>query len=413
MIDVLVLGGGFAGLWSAAAATRLLRTRADRHPEAAGATVALLTPLPDLTLRPRLYQADPADFRVPLDRVLGPVGVRRIAATATAVDTRRRLVTAVAADGSRTEVGYRRLVLATGSAVVRPELPGAALLHDIDTLAAAVKLEEHLRALPQAPDGPGRWSAVVVGAGFTGLELATELVGRLRAKAAPYGAEDEVRVILVERAAAVGAGLGEAARPVITRALDELGIERRLGVTVTGLDEHAVRLSDGGVLPARTAVWTAGMRASALTERIPAPRDGLGRLVVDARLRVSGVQGVYAAGDTAAATAEDGHPVPQSCQHATPLGKVAGHNAAADLLGLPPVGFAPDPYATCLDLGAAGAVATAGFARTLRHGPDGFAKELKRAINETWISPPVDDPEELLRRADHRVSQRQSAPHPA
>ncbi|MFF4696843.1 NAD(P)/FAD-dependent oxidoreductase [Streptomyces chattanoogensis] len=413
MFDILVLGGGFAGLWSAAAATRLLRTHADLHPEAAGTTVALLTPLPDLTLRPRLYQADPAGFRVPLDRVLGPVGVRRIAATATAVDTGRRRVTAVAADGSRTEVGYRRLVLATGSAVVRPELPGAPLLHDIDTLAAAVKLEDHLRALPQAPDGPGRWSAVVVGAGFTGLELATELVGRLRAKAAPCGAEGEVRVILVERAAAVGEGLGEAARPVITRALDELGVERRLGVTVTGLDEHAVHLSDGSVLPARTAVWTAGMRASALTERIAAPRDGLGRLVVDARLRVSGVEGVYAAGDTAAAMAEDGHPVPQSCQHATPLGKVAGHNAAADLLGLPPVGFAPDPYSTCLDLGAAGAVATAGFGRTLRRGPDGFAKELKRAINETWISPPVDDPEELLRRADHRVSQRQSAPHPA
>ncbi|MEU9114729.1 FAD-dependent oxidoreductase [Streptomyces sp. NPDC048483] len=412
MFDVLVLGGGFAGLWSAAAATRLLRAHEDTHPQAGGTTVALLTPLPDLALRPRLYQADPAGFRVPLDRVLGPVGVRRIAATATAVNTGRRRVTATAADGTRMEVGYRRLVLATGSAVVRPELPGAALLHDIDTLAAAVKLEDHLRALPDGPDGPGRWSAVVVGAGFTGLEIATELVGRLRARAAPYGAGDEVRVILVERAAAVGEGLGEAARPVITRALDELGIERRLGVTVTGLDAHAVRLSDGSVLPARTAVWTAGMRASALTAQIPAPRDGLGRLAVDGRLRVSGVEGVYAAGDTAAARAEGGHAVPQSCQYATPLGKAAGHNAAADLLGLPPVDFTPDPYSTCLDLGAAGAVATAGFDRTLRRGPEGFEKELKRAINETWISPPVDDPEELLRRADHRVSQRRSAPSP-
>ncbi|MFI9051250.1 NAD(P)/FAD-dependent oxidoreductase [Streptomyces sp. NPDC053427] len=413
MFDVLVLGGGFAGLWSAAAATRLLRNHAAGNPGADSGTVALLTPLPDLTLRPRLYQADPAAFRVPLDRVLGPVGVHLIAATATAVDTERRRVGATAADGTRTEVGYRRLVLATGSAVVRPELPGAELLHDIDTLAAAVKLEDHLRALPDGPDGPGRWSAVVIGAGFTGLEIATELVGRLRARAAPYGAADEVRVTLVERAAAVGEGLGEAARPVITRALDELGVERRLGVTVTGVDAGGVRLSDGGVLQARTAVWTAGMRASALTEQIPAPRDGLGRLAVDARLRVRGVHGVYAAGDTAAATAEGGHTVPQSCQAATPLGKVAGHNAVADLLGLPQVAFAPDPYTTCLDLGAAGAVATAGFDRALREGPEGFEKELKRAINETWISPPVDDPQELLRRADHRVSQRQAAPSPA
>ncbi|MGW7573283.1 NAD(P)/FAD-dependent oxidoreductase [Streptomyces sp. NPDC054765] len=410
MFDVLVLGGGFAGLWSAAAATRLLRA----HETAPGGhSVALLTPHPDLVLRPRLYESDPARMRVPLDRVLGPVGVRRIAATATAVDTARRRVTATTSDGTRTEVTYRRLVLATGSAVVRPELPGAALLHDIDTLPAAVRLAEHLRALPEAPYGPGRWTAVVVGAGFTGLEIATELVGRLRALAAPYGAADEVRVVLVERAEAVGAGLGAAARPVITRALDDLGVERRLGTTVTGLDACAVHLADGSTLAARTAVWTAGMRASALTAQIPAPRDALGRLAVDGALRVRGVEGVYAAGDTAAAAAEGGHTVLQSCQYATPLGKVAGHNAAAGLLGLPPVDFTPDPYRTCLDLGAAGAVATAGWDRTLREGPEGFAKELKQAINETWISPPADDPQELLRRADHRVGQRPPVAFPA
>ncbi|QIK06364.1 FAD-dependent oxidoreductase [Streptomyces sp. Je 1-4] len=403
MIDVLVLGGGFAGLWSAAAATRLLRTQGSAR------SVALLTPDPDLVLRPRLYQADPARMRVPLDRVLGPAGVRRIAATATAVDTGRRRVTALTPDGSRTEVAYRSLVLATGSAVVRPELPGSALLHDIDTLPAAVRLEKHLRGLGEAPAGPGRWTAVVVGAGFTGLEIATELVGRLRAQAAPYGAADEVRVVLVERAAVAGAGLGAAARPVITRALDTLGIERRLGTMVTGLDAGSVHLADGSTVPARTAVWTAGMRASALTAQIPAPRDALGRLAVDRGLRVRGIEGLYAAGDTAAALAEDDHPVLQSCQHAIPLGKVAGHNAAAGLLGLPPVDFAPAPYRTCLDLGEAGAVATAGWNRTLREGPEGFAKELKRAINETWISPPVDDPQELLRRADHRVGTRQDA----
>ncbi|MFJ5796848.1 NAD(P)/FAD-dependent oxidoreductase [Streptomyces decoyicus] len=410
MFDVLVLGGGFAGLWSAAAATRLLHAK-EAGP--VGHSVALLTPHPDLVLRPRLYEPDPARLRVPLDRVLGPVGVRRIAATATAVDTVRREVTATAPDGTRDVVAYRRLVLATGSAVVRPELPGAALLHDIDTLPAAVRLADHLRALPEAPDGPGRWTAVVVGAGFTGLEIATELVGRLRALAAPCGAADEVRVVLVERAEVVGAGLGTAARPVITRALDELGVERRLGTTVTRLDERAVHLADGSTLAARTAVWTAGMRASALTAQIPAPRDGLGRLAVDGTLRVRGVEGVYAAGDTAAAAAEGGHTVLQSCQHATPLGKVAGHNAAAGLLGLPPAEFAPDPYRTCLDLGAAGAVSTIGWNRTLREGPEGFAKELKRAINETWISPPVDDPQELLRRADHRVGVRQPVPPPA
>ncbi|WP_030623639.1 NAD(P)/FAD-dependent oxidoreductase [Streptomyces sclerotialus] len=405
MPDILIVGGGFAGMWAATGAARLLRTHD------ASATVTLLSPGPDLVIRPRLYEADPAAYRVPLDRVLGPVGVRRIEATATGIDTARRRVTAEG-PGGRTELPYERLVLATGSALVRPRFPGAGLLHDVDTMDAAVALEEHLRALPDAPEGPGRFTAVVVGAGFTGVEIATELAGRLRAVAAPYGRADEVEVVLVERDEVVGRGLGEAARPVIERALDELGVVRRLGVTVARVDEGAVHLSDGAAVPARTAVWTAGVRASGLTAQLPAARDELGRLAVDEWLRVRGVPEVYAAGDTAAAPAEDGHTVTQSCQHATPQGKYAGHNAAADLLGLERAPFTTDPYVTCLDLGGAGAVLTSGWDRALREVPVAYAKARKRAINESWIYPPVDDAEEILRRADFRVGQRRPMPEP-
>jgi NADH:ubiquinone reductase (H+-translocating) len=93
------------------------------------------------------------------------------------------------------------------------------------------------------------------------------------------------------------------------------------------------------------------MLANPLTQQIPGERDRLGRLVVDQYLRVVGVPDVDAAGDTAAAVAERGHPVMQSCQHAVPQGKFVGQNVAADVLGLEPVPFAPDPYVTCLDLG--------------------------------------------------------------
>ncbi|MER7398297.1 FAD-dependent oxidoreductase [Streptomyces sp. NPDC000151] len=405
MPDILIVGGGFAGMWAAAGAARLLRAH-DASP-----TVALLTPDPDLTIRPRLYEADPAAYRVPLDRVLGPIGVPRIAATATGIDTARRVVTADGPEGPA-ELPYRRLVLATGSALVRPRFPGAGLLHDIDTMDAAVALEKHLQGLPDAPAGPGRFTAVVAGAGFTGVEATTELVGRLRAIAAPHGLADEVEVVLVERDTVVGRGLGEAARPVIERALDELGVVRRLGVSIERVDERAVHLSDGSALPSRTAVWTAGVRASGLTAQLPAERDGLGRLAVDGWLRVRGLPEVYAAGDTAAAPAEDGHTVTQSCQHATPQGKFAGHNAAADLLGLDRAPFATDPYVTCLDLGGAGAVLTSGWDRALREVPVAYAKARKRAINETWIHPPVDDAEEILRRADFRVGQRRPMPEP-
>lgn len=405
MSGIVVVGGGFAGVWSAVAAAR------QRRDAAGELDITLVTGGDDLVIRPRLYQARPEAMRVPLDRVLGPVGVRRVTATVTGLDPARREVAAIHRDGSRLTLGYDRLVLAAGSQLVRPEppgagdqpgagqLPGAGHLFDVDTLPAAAELDAHLHLLPSGPDGPGRFTAVVVGAGFTGLELATELVDRLWAVADPVEAGAEVRVVLVERAGEVGPELGAGPRPEIVRALAEVGVEVLLGVAVEAVTADGVRLTNGTWLPARTAVWTAGMRANPLTADLPAERDRLGRLRVDRFLRVAGVPGVYAAGDTAAALAEGGHPVMQSCQHASPQGRAAGHNAAADLLGLPPAEFAPDPYVTCLDLGRAGALFTTGWDRAVQlSGARG--KEMKRTINEEWIYPPLDDAEAILARSE-------------
>ena len=89
----------------------------------------------------------------------------------------------------------------------------------------------------------------------------------------------------------------------------------------------------------------------------------------------------------------------QSCQYAIPLGRVAGHNAAADLLGAHTVAFEPEPYVTCLDLGPAGAVFTTGRDRTVRL-TGTAAKDLKRSINEQRIYPPTDDPAAILYAGD-------------
>ncbi|MEV0107140.1 FAD-dependent oxidoreductase [Nocardia sp. NPDC050799] len=402
MSGIVVLGGGFAGVWSAAGAVRLARAAGRDLP------VTLIDPGDDLVIRPRLYQADPDRMRVSLDRILEPVGVRRIAGTATAVHAADRTVTVVRRDGETEEIPWQRLILATGSRLVRPALPGAESLHNVDTLPAAAALDAHLRRLPDLPSDPGRFTAVVVGAGFTGLETATELVDRLGTLAG----NEQVRVVLVERADTVGPELGPGPRPQIREALATLGVEQRLGVSLDMVTPDGVTLSDGTRLAARTVVWTAGVQASPLTADIPADRDRSGRLAVDEQLRVRGVPGVYAAGDTAAAHAEPGHPVLQCCQHALQLGKFAGHNAAADLFELPAVPFTPAPYVTCLDLGSAGAVFTNGWDRQVAATGEA-AKVRKRKVNEWWIYPPTDDPGELLRQADYRFSVREiPTPYP-
>ncbi|QFS94488.1 NADH dehydrogenase-like protein [Mycobacterium sp. THAF192] len=388
MNDALILGGGFAGVWSAAGAVRLARSiGSDRL------RVRLISASDDMVIRPRLYERNPGKMRIDLDRLLKPIGVERLKARVESIDAASQTVKARGADGALVTASYDRLVLATGSQLNRPAFPGAAHAFDIDTLDAAVALDAHLHHLPQLST-PARYTAVVVGAGFTGLEIATELIGRL----GDVAAGQEVRVILVERAEAPGPELGDAPRPLIVDALDTLGVERRLGRTVASATETQVTLDDGEVIPAATLIWTVGMSASPLTAQISADRDRFGRLLVDEYLRVTPT--VYAAGDTAAAVAGGGHPTIQSCQHAQPMGKYAGHNVAADLLGLPMLPFIADPYSNCIDLGDAGALMTVGWERTVeKAGPE--AKAMKHAINTQWIYPPTDSADALLAKAGH------------
>ncbi len=407
MSKILVVGGGFAGVWSAASAVRLAREHGDRT----GVSVTVIAPGDDLVIRPRLYQADPDRMRVPLDRVLGPVGVRRIPATVTGVDTDQRTVTGVGTDGRGIRTDYDRLILATGSQLARPRLPGTELLHDVDTLPAAAALDAHLHRLPEIPPGEGRFTVVVIGAGFTGLEIATELVDRLRpiAESAPG---EVPRIVLVERNDEIAPELGPSPRPHILTVLARLGVTQRLGVSVAAVDHRGVTLSDGSRIAAATVVWTAGVQASPLTADVPGDRDRLGRIRVDDYLRALDAPGVYAAGDTAATRADDDTRVLQCCQHALQLGKYAGHNAVAEALGLPLVPFAAEPYVTCLDLGSTDAMFSNGWDRRVV-ATGAAAKARKRKVNEQFIYPPTNDPDELLRQADYRFSVRQIAPQTA
>ncbi|MFI1866087.1 NAD(P)/FAD-dependent oxidoreductase [Streptomyces jumonjinensis] len=365
MAHVVIIGGGFAGVWSAAGAA-LARADADLR-------ITLIAPNEHMVLRPRLYEPEPDLAKVALGRILEPIGVEHLRASVTTIDTDRRVVVAAGE-----EIGYDRLVLAAGSKLVQPQgLPGAERLFDIDTLDGARRLTGHLRDRED-------YSAVVVGAGFVGLEAATELAAR-------------GRVLLVDRSEAVGDQLGPGPREAIESALDGLGVERRLGTTVTEVGDGYAVLSDGAKVEADAVVWSAGVRASELTRQISDELDQLGRVPVDRRLRA--LPEVFVAGDTAAAAFDAEHTVMQACQHATPLGKVAGYNAAADLLGLPLRDFTPGPYVTCLDLGGAGAVFTRGWdRRVMASGADGAA--VKKWINHR-IHPPVDDAQKILAAADH------------
>ncbi|ACP22025.1 predicted NADH dehydrogenase, FAD-containing subunit (plasmid) [Sinorhizobium fredii NGR234] len=391
---ILIIGAGFAGMWSALGAMRLL----DQQGKADGSVeVAVIAPQPELHIRPRLYEKNASTMKAPLSEIFANAGVRFIKGYATAVSTAKNSVTYSDEEGRETTIGYSKLVLATGSVLFRPDIPGLAHAFNVDQLADAAVLEEHISELARLPESRSRNTVVVAGGGFTGIETAAEMPHRLRAA---LGKDADVRVVVVERNDAIGPDLGPGPRPVIEQAFAELGVETRLGEGIIAIDPEGVTLASGERIDAATVVWTAGARANPITKQIDAEKDAFGRLHVDRNLKVIGHSNVYATGDVAyAATDDDGNRTKMSCQHAQNLGRSAGHNVAADLLGVDPIPYSQEKYVTCLDLGPWGAVYTEGWDRQIKlSGAE--AKRLKTRINTEWIYPPSAERAAALAAAD-------------
>ncbi|MDH4608986.1 NAD(P)/FAD-dependent oxidoreductase [Pseudomonas sp. BN102] len=396
MKNILIVGAGFAGVWSALSAARLL----DKY-DCEDVEITLLAPQAELRIRPRFYEPDVHRMYAPLNELFDSVGVRFVQGTASHIDEQAQTVGYTDEAGRQGELGYDRLVLASGSQLVRPTVPGMdAYAFDVDQIEAAVRLENHLTSLKDRPYSRTRNTVVVAGGGFTGIETATEMPARLRAV---LGDDEEIRVIVVDRGPQIAAAMGDGIRPSITEASDHLGIEWVLDATVAAVDANGVTLADGRRIEAGTVIWTVGFRASPLTAQLTGERDAQGRLHVDQHLKVLGQDRVFAAGDVAyAATDELGNFAVMSCQHAISLGRHAGNNAAAALLGVPPMPYRQPKYVTCLDLGAWGAVFTEGWDRQLKLVKQ-EAKALKTQINTLWIYPPAADRATALAAADPRI----------
>ena len=383
---IVIIGTGFAGVWSALSAKRLINLKKkDNNVE-----VFVISPEPSLVIRPRLYEANASSMTHSLAPIFESTGIKFLQGTVKTITAETNTVTIQSASGLESSIDYDRLILAAGSSVVRPRGITGIEQHafDIDSLESATKLESHIEDLISLPAGPARDTVVVCGAGFTGIELATELPKRL-VHIPNY------RVVLVENAEQVGPELGPGPRPIIIQALKDLGIEVKLGSAVAAVDTDGVTLASGERIDTKTAIWTTGVRATPLTQQIAGPKDGLCRLQVDQHLRVPSSKYVFATGDAAAAFADtNGHYALMSCQHALQLGRVSGHNAAADLLDEPLIPYSQAAYNCCLDLGSYGAMISGGWEREIKLTGD-LAKRVKCFINQKLIYPPCDGQEAL------------------
>jgi NADH dehydrogenase len=381
--QILIAGSGFAGTWAALSAARAAALANREHDVA----ITVISPEPRLVMRPRLYEAAIEGMDPDIGPLLEAVGARHLAGKVETVDAEARTVTVTLRDGSWQTLPYDRFVLAAGSVLNQPPIPGLADYgFNVDQIAEARRLSAHLQGLAALPGSEARNTVVIGGGGFTGIETATEMPSRLRAI---LGEDAPIRVVVVERAEAIGPELGANPRPVIEGQLAAKGVEVRTGVGVAEVAPGHVILSDGSRIDTATLIWTAGVRANPLAAQVPGEHDAFGRVASDAFLRAPEADGILLSGDVAhVAVDATGNLAMMSCQHALILGRVAGHNAVQDLLGLPLHAYSQPNYATCLDLGPDAAMVSYGWDRQVAMtGPE--AKAFKTTINTVWIYPPA------------------------
>lgn len=385
MKSIVVIGGGFAGLWSAAGAARKL----DELNISAGEVKITLIDQNDFhSIRVRNYEHDLEVSVIPFSKVLDPIKVEHLKGKVVGLDLAQQTVQVSTGLGTQ-KVAYDKLVYALGSRLQRPPIPGLTdYSFDVDTYHGAKRLEQHIESLPSPSRGSEKYTVLVVGAGLTGIELACELPGRLAKLKDQAKGSEPIRVILADSSPVIGSDMGSQAQAVIGEALESLGVETRTGVAITKVDASGVTLANGEKIPAATVIWCAGMRASDLGELLPVEKDRMGRIAVDEFMRVKGLDNVFAAGDAAWSMLDETHTSVMSCQHGRPMGRYAGHNVAADILGKALLPLHIDWYTTILDLGPWGAVYTMGWDRQVIATRD-TAKQTKRTINGQRIYPPL------------------------
>ncbi|MFF3226823.1 NAD(P)/FAD-dependent oxidoreductase [Nocardia suismassiliense] len=316
--DVVVIGGGYAGVL---AANRL--TQRD------DVTVTLINPRSHFVERIRLHQlvAGSGDAVVDYREVLAE-GVQLIVDTVTEIDVAARTV-GLASGGM---VGYDYMIYAVGSGSTEPQVPGAAeFAYPINTLEEAQRLRPVLGAAPATA------AVTVVGAGPTGLEVAAEL------------AEQGRKVTLV-CGSVLGPYLHPRGRRSVAKRMAKLGVTVLEGpaATVTAVTPDVVRLSGGHTLRSAVTIWTAGFGVPDLATRSGLSTDAVGRLLTDETLTSVDDVHIIAAGDSAAPS---NLPFRMSCQSATRIGAHAADTVLSRIADQQPapinLGFAGQ----CLSLG--------------------------------------------------------------
>jgi NADH:ubiquinone reductase (H+-translocating) len=330
---IVIVGAGFAGFTAARELSRLAR---------GGADIVIINPTDYFLYLPLLPEVaagilEPRRITVSLAAELPRVRV--LLGKVDAFDLEARTVGYTDPDGRKATVGYHRLVITVGSVNKLLPVPGVTrYAHGFRGIAEALYLRDHIARqiemadiASDAAECTSRCTFVVVGAGYTGTEVAgqgvlyTEELTRHLANL-----KSKPRWLLIDTADRVLPQLDVRLARTSDRVLRERGVEIRLKTSVKEATDDGVQLSDGEFVPTKSLIWCVGVRPDPLVEAL-----GLelrqGRLVVDEFLTVPGYPDLYACGDAAAVPdlTLPGEITGMTAQHATRQGTTVARNIAA------------------------------------------------------------------------------------
>ncbi len=348
---ILVLGGGYVGLYTALQLQKRLR-RGEAH-------VVVVDPRSYMTYQPFLPEAaagslEPRHVVVPLRRMLRHCEV--ITGRATEIRHRERCARIAPVEGEPYDLPYDHVVVALGSIARTLPIPGLAQVGiGFKQVEEAIALRNHVIGqldIAESTDGPARRRAALtfvgVGAGYAGVEALAELEDMSRDACRYYDSIEprELRWVLVEATDRVLPEVGEDMGRYTVHELRARGIDVRLQTRLVSCVDGHVVLSDGTEFDAETLIWTAGVKASPVLEDSDLPLDERGRLRCRADLRVSDdhgvVDGAWGAGDNAAVpdlTKPPGATCGPSAQHAVRQARRLGNNLVAVLRGDEPTDY--------------------------------------------------------------------------
>lgn len=394
---ICILGGGFGGLYTALRLSQLPWGQSDK-PE-----IVLIDRSDRFLFVPLLYELMTGELQTweiapPFEDVLAGTGIRFYQSTVVGVDVSEQRVQLQ--DGP--ELAYDRLVLALGGETPLHGVPGSAeYTFPFRTLTDVQRLEERLRQLEETQTDKIR--VAIIGAGFSGVELACKLAERLGERG---------RLRLVEQTDQILRSSPEFNRTAAMKALEERGVWLDLETSVDAIAADSLSLTYKGTtdtIPVDLVIWTVGTKVPELLETLPLKRNQRGQVIISTTLQVPDHPEIFALGDLADCKDVAGQQVFSTAQSAFQQADYAGWNIWASLTDRPLLPFRYQHLGEMMTLGTNNATLTgmglkldgplAHVARRLAYlyRMPTFAHQLRVGTN--WIAQPLLNLVEELERS--------------